>query len=101
MADDVMRTRLLQALDELRPAYQRAEKNLDDGVDELRTKLYRVHQNLGRYKAEDEPSKAIYILAACYTELTPFAETFKAIENFKEAHRKLEEYDRRKAIEDG
>jgi hypothetical protein len=52
-----------------------------------------------QYHPDDPPHKAVYILAKCQTLLETPASEYAAIDAWNEARRRLEEYDRRKEIE--
>jgi len=100
MADDPIRTRYLQNLHDLLPAYQVANKEMES-YGTMWDELYTVWHELRSYQPDDPPHKAVYILSRCLARLEDFGETYSAVVDYQEMRRKLDEYDRRKDIENG
>lgn len=100
MADDAVRTRLLQRMHELQPDYHSATKELSD-LGSLDPLLYGVYRGLSSYKAGDGADKAIYIIGRFSALLENFGKLYEHVAAYRDAQHKLEEYDMRKAIENG
>ena len=100
MADDATRIRLLQNIHELQPQWRTALKTLESYGD-LGEHLYEIWRELSSYRAGEEPHKAVYVLASARTALTPFGLCYAHIAAYKEAEKKLADYDLKKAIENG
>jgi hypothetical protein len=98
MAEDAHRTRLLQYIHDLRPDYEEASR-ATEAYGSMLPDLYAVWKEMSRYQPDDPPHKAVYILAKCQTLIEGPASDYAAIDAWNEAHRRLEEYDRRKEIE--
>lgn len=100
MADEALRARYLQNLHELQPAARLAEKEIAQFTP-YEAMMQGLWRELRGYQPGEEPHKAVYVLARCYTLLERWAFLYQAIENYNEARRKLEEYDMRRTIENG
>lgn len=103
LADDHVRTRLLQNLHDLRADYEAALKDFGESrlSPEVAKQLYDIWRELSRCDANDPPHKAVYVVARCTAQLEWVVDSYRAIEAHKEAFQKLEEYDRRRDIEHG
>lgn len=99
MAEDAVRLRFLQNVHDLQQAYHEAVKRLDD--ESIHAQYARVWRELSRYNAGDDATKAVWLLACCHTLLEPVADAFDIIERYRDHQEKLENYDRRRAIENG
>ena len=99
MAEDV-RTRLLQNIHDLQADYHEAQSRIDN-QQPLAEKLYDIWRELCMYDPNRDPHYAVYVVARCRTMLEEFADYYSAIAAYNEAQRKLEEYDRRRNLENG
>ena len=98
--DDDYRIALLQNIHTLQPAFREAENKVlgSEPFDEL---LYQLYRELSSYLPGEEPHKAVYLIARCRTLLDEFGKSYQTISLYREVEKKLEEYDMRKAIENG
>lgn len=100
MADDVVRTRLLQNVHDSQEGARQAVKDMQQ-LAPTESTLQGVWAQLKAYQPGDEPHKAVYVVGRCQMLLERWALSYKLVEEHNEARRKLEEYDRRRDIENG
>lgn len=99
MAEDPDRVRLQENVHRLQDRYREAIKEIDNAqVGEL---LYEVWRELCRFQADDNPSKAVYLLSRARTLGDLFGKSHKSIHAYREASDKLEAYDQRRITGNG
>jgi len=100
MPEDMYRLQLLHNINKLREDHDQASRELED-AQALALRLYQAYRELNTYHPDDPPHKAVYVVARCLTLIESSARPYGVVEAYNDARARLEDYDRRKAIENG
>ena len=102
MAESELRTRLLQNLHDRRPAYDQAQKVVEDWSPKVVGQvMHNAYELLSQYDPAEPPHKAVYLLARCQSLLEMYASFYKTIRDYDMHAEKLAQHDMREALKDG
>ena len=101
MAEDAVRTRLVQNVHELRSQANDALHALDEKELFSGPLLYQVWRKIDSYQPGDDGLKAAYLIGEVHQIMKEWAAFYEIVESQQGATKKLAEYDMRKAIENG
>jgi len=88
-----VRDNLAQTIQKQRSEYEQAKKHIDIRSSDIRELLVRIYQELGQYTAGDEPHKAVYLVATCYSWLSVIVRPYQIVTEFERKQQQLEAID--------